>query len=116
MPQKTVTVGLQGNTVTKEPDRVVAEHGSRPTIVWTAEDEPRIEAITKIQILDGWPSPQPRQVTPKVWEVLNPNGFKATYNYEIEVRLTGSGRILVDPEIENEGQNGGGGGPEEPDG
>lgn len=106
MANKTVIVGLQGNTVTKDPETVVAEHKTKPTIVWTAEDEPRIERIVSIHIGDGWPSPQPTSVTPKVWEVLNPNGFKKTYNYTVEVELSGSGRILTDPEIQNEGQNG----------
>ena len=107
MSQKTVYVRVQGNTVTKTPEKVVASKGTKPTIVWTAEDEPRIERIVSIVIGDDWPSPQPNQVTPKVWQVLDPNGFKKTYTYGITVELTGSGRVLTDPEIENEGQGGG---------
>ena len=108
MAQKTVIVGLQGNTVTKDPDPVVAEHNTKPTIVWTAEDESRIESIESIHI--EWTFPhQPTPVTPKVWKVLNPNSVKKTYQYTMEVKLAGSGRILIDPEIQNEGQNGGAG-------
>ena len=105
MEEKIVVVGLQGTRVTKVPDTVVAERQTRPRITWTAVAEPAIERITSIVIGDGWPFDQPSAVSPKVWQVENPNSFRRTFTYEITVE-TANAELTEDPEIENMGQNG----------
>ncbi|MCP3957657.1 MAG: hypothetical protein GY719_07360 [bacterium] len=104
-----VEVGLQGNNITLSKNPIVARKGKKPEILWTAENEAKITQILDIHIKSPWPpGQQPTPVTAKVWSVLNPNGFKHTYKYDISVKTKSNKTIVWDPEIENQGQNGGG--------
>ena len=106
MADITVEVGLQGTTITLSPDPIVALQGRQPQIKWTAENDHRITEILSIQIQD-WPTPQPQPTSNRrVWTVLNSNGCRQRFKYDIKVQAGGGLTFELDPEIDNQGQNG----------
>jgi len=107
----TVNVGYSSSkkTLTFDPDPVVAEKFSKPTITWVPNSP--VADITGIDIQSDWihgPG-NPRQPArkgggSKDWTVFNPNGSVKTYKYAVTATLDDGSSITVDPEIDNRGQ------------